>query len=205
MRALRSVYGKDITVDHLKTFGEPGLQALAASVVDEQAQQQTSSATNSDAQPQTSVDNNSSSSLKSKVSSMPVTIRVPHHQTEFELDSWHLGDSLLQAAQDYPELMSEYMEGTCGGTMSCCTCHVYLEQQHDYQQSLLPLSDVSEAEQDMLDLAHEPRDGSSRLACQVVLTRNLLDQYVNDDENNSCNTSNKLVVTIPSGVNDVWK
>ena len=60
-------------------------------------------------------------------------------------------------------------------------------------------------EQDMLDLAHEPRDGSSRLACQVVLTRNLLDQYVNDDENNSCNTSNKLVVTIPSGVNDVWK
>jgi hypothetical protein len=25
-------------------------------------------------------------------------------------------------------LLGEYMEGTCGGSMSCCTCHVYLKR-----------------------------------------------------------------------------
>ena len=48
------------------------------------------------------------------------------------------------------------------------------------------------AENDMLDLAYEPQD-NSRLGCQVVLRKELLEM------------EEPIVITIPEAVNNVWK
>ena len=84
------------------------------------------------------------------------------------------------------------MEGTCGGQMSCCTCHVYLDEATFALFGGTP----SEAEQDMLDLAYEPREHQSRLACQVVLKN---EHFKTESD------PKPITVTIPAGVNDVWK
>jgi ferredoxin len=73
------------------------------------------------------------------------------------------GSILLEVAQD----AGQPLEGTCGGQMSCSTCHVIVAQD-DFD--LLPRA--SEEEDDLLDLAaHVSR--TSRLACQIVLTEQL--------------------------------
>lgn len=160
LRALKPLYGPSIEVSHLEALGCSALEALADSVAKEQTSHGSEKRT--------------------------VTIQIPHHGTEFELD-WNEGESLLQLAQDNPDLLGEYMEGTCGGNMSCCTCHVYLDQ-----QTFNTLGPPSEAEEDMLDLAHEPKPSSSRLGCQVVLGPALLAE------------SHTVSVGIPSDVNNVW-
>ena len=73
------------------------------------------------------------------------------------------GDSLLAVAQanDQP------LEGTCEGQMACSTCHVIVDA--DDFDTLKP---ASEMEEDMLDLAVGARR-TSRLACQIVLSRAL--------------------------------
>jgi ferredoxin len=110
----------------------------------------------------------------------------------------------LDLAHDNEELLgSEYMGGTCGGQMSCCTCHVYLDPA---TFASLPPPEV--AELDMLDLAHEPRPDQSRLGCQVRLGigNSLLSENSDkDDDDNDGKVSTNITVTIPSGVNDVWK
>jgi ferredoxin len=144
------------------------------------------------------------------LTSKRVQIQVPHHRNHFEVE-WNMGESLLDVAKSSSssswetELLSEYLEGACGGQMSCSTCHVYLDP--DTYQCLLQtderegeegttsdalLQEVSEAEQDMLECAYEPREGSSRLACQCQWTRALQE------------SQHTIVVTIPSGANNMW-
>lgn len=70
------------------------------------------------------------------------------------------GSVLLEVAQDN----GQPLEGTCGGQMSCSTCHVIVAPD-DFDR----LPPASEDEDDMLDLAaHVSR--TSRLSCQIVLT-----------------------------------
>lgn len=60
-------------------------------------------------------------------------------------------------------VLAEYIECACNGVMACSTCHVYVHP--DWFARVGP---PCEAEQDMLDLAHDPRD-TSRLGCQLML------------------------------------
>jgi len=55
----------------------------------------------------------------------------------------------------------------CGGSCSCATCHVYID---DNQTALLPA--VSEAEDDLLD-GSEHRSSKSRLSCQLICSEAL--------------------------------
>ncbi len=63
------------------------------------------------------------------------------------------------------------LDGACGGGMSCATCHVYVHP--DWWDKVLPEDgDISESEEDMLDLAFSVGK-FSRLSCQIILTEEL--------------------------------
>lgn len=51
----------------------------------------------------------------------------------------------------------------CGGSLSCATCHVYVESTSG------SLKAISDDEDEMLDWTASPREPSSRLSCQLVL------------------------------------
>ncbi|OKO78834.1 2Fe-2S iron-sulfur cluster-binding protein [Bradyrhizobium sp. NAS96.2] len=55
----------------------------------------------------------------------------------------------------------------CGGCASCGTCHVYVD--NAWQAKLKPPSELEDA---MLDVVEERRE-SSRLSCQIELTKDL--------------------------------
>lgn len=56
------------------------------------------------------------------------------------------------------------LEGACEGVMACSTCHVIVDKA-DFKQ----LPPASDEEEDMLDFAAYAT-GTSRLACQILLT-----------------------------------
>lgn len=59
------------------------------------------------------------------------------------------------------------IEGQCGGSMSCGTCHVRVDEDWQDRVGL-----ASPAERDLLEF--EPNFGpASRLACQIALTEAL--------------------------------
>ncbi len=64
------------------------------------------------------------------------------------------------------------IEGACEGSLACSTCHVVVEAD-DYER----LGEVSEDEEDMLDLAFGLTK-TSRLGCQIVITEELDDLTV---------------------------
>ena len=57
--------------------------------------------------------------------------------------------------------------GDCGGSASCATCHVYVD---DEWMEKLPEKD--DGEEDMLDMAFEPKK-NSRLSCQIIVSDDL--------------------------------
>ena len=59
------------------------------------------------------------------------------------------------------------IEGTCGGSISCCTCHVVIEK--DWFVKVGP---ANPDEEDMLDLAVDLQP-TSRLGCQIEVTPEL--------------------------------
>ncbi len=73
------------------------------------------------------------------------------------------GDNLL----DIGQAAGMPLEGTCEGQMACSTCHVIVAQQWFDK-----LSDASEEEEDMIDLAAGARR-TSRLSCQIDLDDSL--------------------------------
>ena len=56
------------------------------------------------------------------------------------------------------------IDADCGGGMACATCHVYVDE--DWVQKL-PSKD--DGEEDMLDMAYEPKK-NSRLSCQIIVS-----------------------------------
>ncbi|KAK4152483.1 Adrenodoxin, mitochondrial [Chaetomidium leptoderma] len=70
------------------------------------------------------------------------------------------GDNLLDIAQ----ANDLEMEGACGGSCACSTCHVIVLDQEYYDKMPEPDDD----ENDMLDLAFGLQE-TSRLGCQVVM------------------------------------
>ena len=65
------------------------------------------------------------------------------------------------------------IEGTCGGSISCCTCHVVIEK--DWFSKVGP---ANPDEEDMLDLAVDLQP-TSRLGCQIEVTPQLNGLIVN--------------------------
>ena len=56
------------------------------------------------------------------------------------------------------------IEGTCGGSISCCTCHVVIDK--NWFSKVGP---ANPDEEDMLDLAVDLQP-TSRLGCQIEVT-----------------------------------
>ena len=69
---------------------------------------------------------------------------------------------------DIPEI-----DADCGGSMACATCHVYVQ---DEWFDKLPTKE--DGEEDMLDMAFEPKQ-NSRLSCQLVVSDELDGLVVN--------------------------
>ena len=59
------------------------------------------------------------------------------------------------------------IDADCGGGMACATCHVYVKEEWFNK-----LNKVEDAEQDMIDMAFEPKK-NSRLSCQITVTDEL--------------------------------
>ena len=73
------------------------------------------------------------------------------------------GTSVMEAGRD----ANMGLEGTCGGSLSCATCHVVFSPD-DFGRVGAP----SEDELDMLDLAFNVTE-TSRLGCQIKITDEL--------------------------------
>tara|TARA_B100000123_G_scaffold240657_1_gene193975 strand:+ start:302 stop:622 length:321 start_codon:yes stop_codon:yes gene_type:complete len=59
------------------------------------------------------------------------------------------------------------IDADCGGSMACATCHVYVQENW-----LNKLPKAEEAEEDMIDMAYEPKK-NSRLSCQLIVSEEL--------------------------------
>jgi len=70
------------------------------------------------------------------------------------------GTSIMEAGRDN----NLGLEGTCGGSLSCATCHVILDA-----DSFARVGAPSEDEMDMLDLAFGVAE-TSRLGCQIKMS-----------------------------------
>lgn len=93
---------------------------------------------------------------------MPKMTFVENDGTEKEVDA-PLGLSVLEIAQRN----DIDIEGACEGSLACATCHVVLDPSW-YGK----LEEVSEDEEDMLDLAFNLTE-TSRLGCQLIITEEL--------------------------------
>ena len=59
------------------------------------------------------------------------------------------------------------IDADCGGGMACATCHVYVDEEW-----LDKLPTKEDGEEDMLDMAFEPKN-NSRLSCQITVSDEL--------------------------------
>ena len=56
------------------------------------------------------------------------------------------------------------IDADCGGSMACATCHVYVKEEWFNK-----LPKKEDGEEDMLDMAFEPKK-NSRLSCQLMVS-----------------------------------
>ncbi|KAG7380522.1 Adrenodoxin, mitochondrial [Phytophthora pseudosyringae] len=73
------------------------------------------------------------------------------------------GQTLLDVAHEN----DVELEGACGGELACSTCHLVFEK-----RIFDDLPEISEEEEDMLDLAWGLTD-TSRLGCQISVTKEM--------------------------------
>ena len=69
------------------------------------------------------------------------------------------------------------IDADCGGSMACATCHVYVKEEWFNK-----LPKKEDGEEDMLDMAFEPKK-NSRLSCQLMVSDQLDGLVVNLPEN----------------------
>jgi ferredoxin len=204
-QAFESIHGKNnVTLQQIQALDQEDLQALAKSVqlkLDKKAKK---------------------AATQKKINSrpsIPIVFKIPQqrHSNDTKSDSttiknryqelqvsWMLGDSLLTVVQNNKDILGEYIEGTCGGTMSCTTCHIYLEQDDFYRAVSNGGEKPNDLELDMMDLAYEPKEHCSRLGCQVKLTPVVL-HALKCSLLEPVSATNRFEVTIPPGVYDVWE
>ena len=93
---------------------------------------------------------------------MPRLIFVNSEGTEKTVEAEN-GLSVMEVARDN----DLEIEGTCGGSISCCTCHVIIDK--DWFSIV---GGPNPDEEDMLDLAMGLQS-TSRLSCQIEVTKEL--------------------------------
>ena len=71
------------------------------------------------------------------------------------------------------------IDADCGGGMACATCHVYVKEEWFNK-----LPKKEDGEEDMLDMAYEPKK-NSRLSCQLIVTDELEGLIVTTPEKQS--------------------
>ncbi len=96
---------------------------------------------------------------KQKVRFEFVTFTGEHQEVE-----GMTGETVMQVAYDNGV---EGVAAECGGSMSCGTCHVFLDE-----ASFDRIDAPSEGEVDMLDIVASERRPTSRLSCQIKLEEN---------------------------------
>ena len=87
-------------------------------------------------------------------------IKTDGSKHELNVDNW---STLMEIGRDN----NLGLEGTCGGSLSCATCHVYFSDA-DFARVGSPSDD----EMDMLELAFGLTP-TSRLGCQLTIEENL--------------------------------
>lgn len=99
-------------------------------------------------------------------------VRVTVHAggTSFDVEAFE-GTSLYDVVErgdgEGASTLTEYIECACSGVMACSTCHVIVDEAWFDK-----VGSPCDAEEDMLDLAYDPRP-TSRLGCQLTLTKDL--------------------------------
>ncbi|GET89466.1 ferredoxin 2fe-2s-like protein [Leishmania tarentolae] len=95
----------------------------------------------------------------------PVKVEFTLPDGEKKVVTGYEGQTLLDvcAEQGLP------MEGACGGSCACSTCHVYLEEKDEDL-----FQEPTDEENDMIDQAFYP-EPTSRLGCQLKLKRGVHD------------------------------
>ena len=93
---------------------------------------------------------------------MPKLIFIQTNGKESSIEAEN-GLSVMEVARDN----DIGIEGTCGGSISCCTCHVIIDPEW------FPIvGKPNPDEEDMLDLAMGLK-ATSRLGCQIEITAEL--------------------------------
>ena len=91
---------------------------------------------------------------------MPKITYITHDNQNYTIDVQN-GLTVMEGAiqNDIPGI-----DADCGGGMACATCHVYVKEEWFDK-----LSKKEDGEEDMLDMAFEPKK-NSRLSCQLVVS-----------------------------------
>ena len=94
---------------------------------------------------------------------MPKITYITHDNQNYTIDVQN-GLTVMEGAvqNDIPGI-----DADCGGGMACATCHVYVKE--DWLDKLPTKED---GEEDMLDMAYEPKQ-NSRLSCQLIVSDEL--------------------------------
>ena len=94
---------------------------------------------------------------------------IEHTGKEHEIDVTN-GLSVMEGAvqNNIPGI-----DADCGGGMACATCHVYVKEEWFNK-----LPKKEDGEEDMLDMAFEPKK-NSRLSCQLMVSDQLDGLIVN--------------------------
>lgn len=92
---------------------------------------------------------------------MPIVVYTDAEGGERLVEA-NVGDTVMETAvrNGVPGIIGE-----CGGTLSCATCHVFVDE-----ADLAELSERSEMEEEMLWATAVDRADNSRLSCQLRLT-----------------------------------
>ena len=78
-----------------------------------------------------------------------------------------IGGQCIELYPDKPIYDIPGIDADCGGGMACATCHVYVKEEW-----LDKLRKKEDGEEDMLDMAFEPKK-NSRLSCQLIVSDEL--------------------------------
>ena len=94
---------------------------------------------------------------------MPKITYIEHNGESHEIEVAN-GLSVMEGAvqNNIPGI-----DADCGGSCACATCHVYVDEKW-----FIKLPKKDRAEEDMLDMAFEPKK-FSRLSCQLTVTNEL--------------------------------
>ena len=100
---------------------------------------------------------------------MPKITYITHDNQNYTIEVQN-GLTVMEGAvqNDIPGI-----DADCGGGMACATCHVYVKE--DWLDKLPKKED---GEEDMLDMAFEPKQ-NSRLSCQLIVSDELDGLIVN--------------------------